>query len=875
MTLWRAIGRGVALALALAVTGPALAQEASPAPGSAPTVAPAAGQTNGLTKSQTAGQTTTKKSISVTPPGQDGVDYAAWELLATRAERAAADPATSDKGLELLRGQLVDWRSKLQAAQNTNASRVQGLRDQISALGPVPAEGATEAPEIADRRTTLNDQLQRLEAPRRAAEEAYRRASGLIAEIDSELRDRQTAQLLKLWPTPANPVNWDDAAKALGTALVSLGTEVQSNWNREARRTEMIDVLPVSAITALFALLLIFRGRRWIERFANWLNSTADSASWRRVWSFLASLGQILVPAAGVLLISVAAMITQMPGWLGQQVLTALPLSGLVLFLSYWLAGRVFPRAECAAGPLQMSPETCDKARFLITSIGFVQGVELLRDALLPAALVPEMAIPVLALPTVLVLSLLLWRFGQLLNAAFAPSPTREELSFRDGVTRFVGKILIAIAVVAPLLAVVGYTTAAQALIFPAASSLTLAGLLLVLVQLIGDIWRALLGEAGEGEGNGLIPVLAGFLLTLASLPLFALLWGARVEDLGELWNRFTEGFMLGETRISPSNFLYFLILFILGFGATRLFQGALRSTILPKTRLDQGGRNAIISGTGYVGIFLAVIIAVSAAGIDLSGLAIVASALSVGIGFGLQNIVQNFVSGIILLIERPVSEGDWIEVGGVAGTVQSISVRSTRIQTFDRSDIIVPNGDLVSQQVTNWTRFSLAGRVIVPVGVDYGSDTRKVSEVLKDIAEAHPLVILEPPPMIAFVGLGADSLNFEIRMIIRDVNFSMAVRTEINHRIVERFREEGIQMPFSQRDIWLRNPEAVAEALSRLHVELPPGLLEKVAAARPAPGAPGTPLRADEYDALAPENARHAPRDEADDPSDSDEAER
>lgn len=867
----RAFGRSLWLCLALGLAQPSLmqAQEAAPpaavtpdaAPPDAapPEAAPPPVKLPGLTKSQTTGSRSTTKTISVLPAGQDGPDYIAWEQMAQRAERAIAAGQTSDNGLELMRGQLVDWRARLQAAQSTNTTRIQNLRSQIDALGPAPADGAAEAEEIAARRSELSGQLAKLEAPGRAAEEAYRRANGLIAEIDGQLRERKTAQLLRLWPSPANPANWDDAFSAVGTSLWSLGAEIRANWANANRRAELFEMLPASGILLVIALVLVFRGRRWIERFATWLNGSSETARWRRVWAFVASLGQILVPTLGVLLISVAALITEMPGWLGQQVLAALPAAGFGMFLSHWLAGRIFPRDASAAGPLQLPASIRAEARLLVTSIGVVQGAETLREALFPVALVAEQAIPVLALPSTCVMALLMWRFGHLLNRQIGTGRNgpEEAAGFRDGVIRFVGKLLIAIAVVAPVLGLIGYVNVAQALIFPAAASLTLAGILLVLVQLIGDIWRAVVGD--DDQAQGLLPVLAGFLLTLGSLPLFAMIWGARAEDLGELWNRFTEGFMLGETKISPSNFLYLVILFLIGYGATRLFQGALRSSILPKTKLDQGGRNAIISGTGYIGIFLSVLVAVSTAGINLSGLAIVASALSVGIGFGLQNIVQNFVSGIILLIERPVSEGDWIEVGNVSGTVQSISVRSTRIQTFDRSDIIVPNGDLVSQRVTNWTRFSLTGRVIVPVSVKFGQDTRHISQVLHEIAARQPLALLNPEPGVFVVGIAADAVNFEIRMLIRDVNFSGQVRSEVYHQILARFAEEGITLTGTPGSAPSRI-EDVATVLEVLQAATPDQLAQ-IAPARAAraalPAKPVPPPRDAADDALDTETER------------------
>jgi small-conductance mechanosensitive channel len=286
-----------------------------------------------------------------------------------------------------------------------------------------------------------------------------------------------------------------------------------------------------------------------------------------------------------------------------------------------------------------------------------------------------------------------------------------------------------------------------------------------------------------------------------------------RRTEIAEVWSRVQEGVSLGGTRITPGAILTVILVFAAVLLVTRLIQGALKTTVLPRTRLDPGARNAVAAGVGYVGVAIAGLAGINAAGIDLTTLAFVVSALSIGIGFGLRNVIENFVAGLILLIERPIGEGDWIEVGGNMGIVKQISVRSTVIETFDRQQLIVPNGDFITGTVTNWTRGNNLGRAVVNVGVAYGSDTRRVQAILLEIVRELDGVMRFPEPAVDFMGFGADSLDFRVRGILYDVNTLIAVKTELHHRIAERFKQEGIEIPFAQRDIWLRNPEALAAA--------------------------------------------------------------
>lgn len=719
------------------------------------------------------------------------LNYGDWDQMAQRAETEIGERNTTSDRLEEIRGHLAQWRAALLTAQNANSARIATVREQIAALGPAPAEGEAEADEISSRRQELAQQLVKLQAPGIAADEGYRRADGLIREIDRTLRERQADQLLQLWPSPLNPGNWPEAAIGFADTVQRLWDEIAEAWNDPKARSELFDNMPLIVVLLIVAVALVIYVRRWIELFAERLQSGA-SVRGRHFWALIASMGGIVLPTLGMGALSWALLASGMLGEVGTQIAIALPFTGLVVFSMAWLGARAFPRLQEDDAVLPLPPERRAEGRFLSVMMGLVIAADTLRSAAMDAQAYSDATSSVMSFPILLTGGLVLMRLGRTVRRTREAEERSANYSLR--LIQLLARGLTVLGIVGPVLAGFGYVQAAEAVIYPAMISFALVTFLFILQRLIGDGW-ALVTKSEETARDALVPVLAGFALSIAALPLLALIWGARLSDMTELWTRFTEGFQIGSTKISPSNFLIFAIVFVIGYMLTRLFQGALRTTILPKTRMEPGGQTALVAGVGYVGVFLAALIAINAAGLDLSGLAIVAGALSVGIGFGLQNIVSNFISGIILLVERPVSEGDWIEVGGVQGKVRAISVRSTRIETFDRNDVIVPNADLITGRVTNWTRFNLSGRIIVPVAVAMGSDSRKVEKLLREIAEEQPLAILNPPPVIAFMGYTATQLNFEIRVILRDVNFGMQVRSDMNHRIVERLAAEGIHI--------------------------------------------------------------------------------
>jgi small-conductance mechanosensitive channel len=236
------------------------------------------------------------------------------------------------------------------------------------------------------------------------------------------------------------------------------------------------------------------------------------------------------------------------------------------------------------------------------------------------------------------------------------------------------------------------------------------------------------------------------------------------------------------------------------------LLRALLDSEFFPRSAIDRGIRDSIKKLLHYSVVLIGLIFALSLLGVTPQNFVVLAGAFGIGIGFGLQNIVNNFVSGLILLFERPIKVGDMVMIDGEWALVRKIGLRSTTIETFDLSEIIVPNSDLISQKVINWTLSSEQSRVVVPVGVAYGSDVPLVLTILKECADRHPKVLDTPAPSIIFTAFGNSSLDFELRVWVADINMRLAVKSDLLLTIDEQFRLATVEIPFPQQDLHLRS---------------------------------------------------------------------
>lgn len=265
--------------------------------------------------------------------------------------------------------------------------------------------------------------------------------------------------------------------------------------------------------------------------------------------------------------------------------------------------------------------------------------------------------------------------------------------------------------------------------------------------------------------------------------------------------------FELGGSPFTLWTLVYLLISLVALLYVAGKFRVWMAERALARTKLDIGARQAVASISRYVFLLLGLLIILQTAGIDLTTLNVLAGAVGIGVGFGLQNIVSNFISGLIIMFERPIKIGDRIVVDNVEGDVVEIGARSTKVLTNDNIMIVVPNSKFISENVVNWMYNDASVRFRIPVGVAYGTDVRKVEKILLEVAQAEPDVLDDPPPVVRFLGFGDSALNLELRAwSTKAVNRKGRLISAINFAIYDKFHEHGIEIPFPQRDLHIRS---------------------------------------------------------------------
>jgi len=751
-------------------------------------------------------------SAPVSAQTQTIFDIDAFNALAARAEKAVYGGQTSNEALEKLRSSLSSARSDALEAQSSRTGRSKIISDQIDALGPIPEDSETEAKDISELRLSLSKQLAVARAPLIVAEEAFRRANGLISEIDKTIRERSASVFLKLGVSPLSPNTWGPMISDIKKYFGQVSSEVAQSLNNPSSKVIRSNNLPGIIFFAILGLALIFPATKWVSQNMSVANQRHD-AKLKKITYLAFSCLVFILPLLGICFLIRSTEMLDIFGYRGGALTQAIMAMSIAVVGSYWLAHNLFKETGLTRELLGIESNRLVGAYTVTILMGVVLGLYWLIGDLKQLADLSETSIAVMEFPLLLIGSYGLITFSQRVKMYRARLILEKKITpISDRLSSSILMLTMATGLAGPISAAIGYSNIGSKLVFATILTLAVLFALFVVFTMIAYLFSEIIiknqnKDVQESTPKGsLFRVFLAFILACCAIPLLALIWGARVVDIQDVWLSLKDGVVLGDTRVSISDFITFIIIFSIGYTLTRLLQSALRLSVLPNTKIDTGAQNALVTGVGYIGIFFAALIAITSMGLDLSSLAIVAGALSVGIGFGLQAIVSNFLSGIILLVERPIKVGDWIQVGAYSGYVSKIAVRATTIDTFDQANVIIPNADFISGTVTNMTHLSKRGRVKVPVGVAYDSDPVFVKKILMDIVSSNANILKSPGPSVFLLGFGPDSIDFEIRGILRDVNSITSTRSDMNFEILRRFAQEGIEIPFGQRDITIKN---------------------------------------------------------------------
>jgi small-conductance mechanosensitive channel len=734
-----------------------------------------------------------------------------WERVLARAEQAITRPDLIDAELNNIRRDVTEIQQQAIVVQAEGQVQVQATRQLLEALGPKPdaAKDQVEPDSVAAHRRALEEQLANAETRARQSELAVTRSERLLRQVLETRRQMLLSRLSAAGPSPLNPIVWGAAAREAGRLLTQRVIDV-GTWRADLASAEAWrDALPRLLAVILLAVLIGWPARRWLlDRFGRRAEPAAPSYARRLLAAAVEATGRGILPAlAAAAVLAVLLQENLVDGTL--RALLELLASNAIAYLvvTGFVGAALAP--DHAAWRL---PALDDRmARRLNRRIGVVAALFFLGRVLGEIAATLDAGIELRQLGGLAIASALALAWMMLLGRSVwsGVDAVRQEGGRADR-WRLVRLALGTVALAAPVSLLLGYVNIAPFLQHNLTVGAAVAALLLLLRGLARDVSNLLLVDHTRASvilrrqlalspgASHRIVVLLELLFDLVLLLLAAAialnLIGFDARDILRVAGMALREVRIGGLRITVTDLLFAFVLLLALLATTRYVQRYVGERLLPETRLDPGAQNSIRSFVGYAGIVLSIMVAIGATGIDLSSLALVAGALSVGIGFGLQNVVNNFVSGLVLLVERPIRVGDWIVVGGHEGIVRRINLRATEIETFRRQAVIVPNAEILSSHLVNWTHIDRTARVDVPILVDPASDPATVQEIMRGCAMAHPEVARHPLPLVLFNGIVPGALAFELRAFIENVDLILIVPSDLRHAIHKAFAEKGVR---------------------------------------------------------------------------------
>ena len=744
-------------------------------------------------------------------PGTEAwAEQAVQEIAGARQRLSALDPEQAEQAAFNEMRQVASRRAgEAESCIEATTADLEAVSQRVQTLGE-PAEG--EAAEVVATRRDLQEEKTALESRQTSCRLVLVRAQELAGAVQQKAQAVMAARLLArgphLWAVlreaAADPMEWLRQARS--------GLRQETG----VAQLDLNDGIALGAVLAV-GLMVGLLGARWLRPARGpWVADfvgggavalRAATANWLPV--LLPLLGASLYLGMAVAPFSLVALACYgLTAW------------SLLVVLTNTLLHPPAPARLILNVPEAMATSLGRRIKTLLTLslIGFLLFVALPREH--PGA--PHLLVTRAVYAGVLAV-----------NLAWIIALAGHLIRGKRGAALRLAALLLVVA--AALAEWSGYRNLAQYLLLGLLGSFLAVSAGSALSHFCGDLFDGLdegrlawqselrrrlgLRSGQRIPGSAWLRALAMVAVWGGSIYLLLVSWGLSQEGSSVILGWFTDGFTIGKVRIVPSQIVAALVMFALLSTVVRWLRQQVVPAWLQRTSLDHGAREAVTTISGYVGVAVAILVALSMAGIDFASLAIVAGALSVGIGFGLQNIVNNFVSGLILLFERPIRKGDWIVVGNTEGYVNRISIRSTKLETFDRSEVIIPNSELATTQVTNWQLRDTWGRVILPVPVAYGSDTEKVRDTLMGVGQAHPSTMQGvpgvPDPVVLFLGYADSALKFELRLFIPQIDMRLQVISDLYFAIDREFRAAGIHVPFPQRDVHLHGGTPTAPTRS------------------------------------------------------------